>query len=134
MATNNIVNLNVATQAQQETGTELAAYVAPGVQHYHASAAKAWGFATVAAGTPTLQSSYNLTSITDTGVGVITFTIATDFSSVNVVSIISGTQGSGIIFSNASEPTAGVSTGVCFDVAPAVADPTSWAYVGYGDQ
>lgn len=44
---------------------------------------KCWGFITTSGGTPTLQTSYNVTSITDNGVGDFTITIATDFSTAN---------------------------------------------------
>jgi len=74
--------VSAASQAEQETGTEAAKYVAPATQHFHQSAAKCWGMTTGDA-TPTLQVSYNITSITDTGVGVLTVTIATDLSTTN---------------------------------------------------
>lgn len=74
----------LATQAEQETGSATDKLVTPGRQHFHQSAAKAWGYTTYSGGTPTLQTpSYNMTSITDDGVGLLTWTIATDFSSGN---------------------------------------------------
>jgi len=72
-----------ASQANQEAGSEAAKYVAPATQQFHPSAAKAWLYATVSGGTPTLQASYNIASITDNGVGLLTATWDTDFSSVN---------------------------------------------------
>lgn len=72
--------LLVAAQSDQETGTSLTTTVPPGRQQFHPSAAKAWGRVTVSGGVPTLQESYNITSITDDGVGLTTVTIATDFS------------------------------------------------------
>ena len=74
-----------ASQAEQETGTSTTVAVTPGVQQFHLSASKCWGFITTSGGTPTLQISYNITSITDSGVGLTTVTIATDFSSANYV-------------------------------------------------
>jgi hypothetical protein len=44
---------------------------------------KCWGFITTSGGTPTLQTSYNVTSITDNGTGDFIVTIATDFSTAN---------------------------------------------------
>jgi hypothetical protein len=74
--------LLLATQAQQEAGTSAVVSVTPSVQHYHPSAAKAWvyfnGNSTVA-----IVSSYNMTSITDHGVGDYTLNFATDFSSLS---------------------------------------------------
>jgi hypothetical protein len=68
----------VATQADQETATSTTTVVSPGRQHFHPSAAKCW-LACDNAGN--VDASYNVTSITDTGTGVVTVTIATDFSS-----------------------------------------------------
>ncbi len=70
-----------ATQAKQEAGTDNKSLVSPAVQQFHPSSSKCWGRVTVSGGTPTLQESYNITSITDDGVGLTTVTIATDFSS-----------------------------------------------------
>ena len=72
--------LTAATQADQETATSTTTGVTPGRQQYHPSANKCSGHVTVSGGTPTLQYSYNVTSITDAGVGSLTVTIATDFS------------------------------------------------------
>lgn len=81
--------LVVATQAQQETATDITTAVTPGRQHYHPSAAKYWvnwqGTGTVA-----IKTSYNTTSITDNGTGDYTVTIATDFSSAIYCNIVSG--------------------------------------------
>jgi hypothetical protein len=49
------------------------------------SAAKWWVFLSESGGTYTVQASFNHTSFTDNGVGDLTFTIATDFSSANWV-------------------------------------------------
>lgn len=42
-----------------------------------------WLKATVSGGVPTLAASFNVTSITDTGPGILTVTIANDFTSAN---------------------------------------------------
>ena len=73
----------VATQANQEAGTSTTTIVTPGRQQYHPSAAKAWHFTTYSAGTPTLQASYNVASLTDSGVGNLTVTLTISFSTVN---------------------------------------------------
>jgi hypothetical protein len=71
-----------ATQADQETATSLTTFVSPGRQHFHPSAAKCWAFVSVdGSGVPSLGASRNITSVTDGGVGILTITIATDFSS-----------------------------------------------------
>lgn len=71
-----------ATQADQETGTNTNKPVTPGRQQYHQSACKCWG-TTIGGGTPSLQSSYNVASITDNGVGLMTVTLSTAFSSAS---------------------------------------------------
>jgi hypothetical protein len=66
----------VATQSDQETGTSTTTVVSPGRQHFHPSAAKCW---LKCDHNGNLTKNYNITSITDTGAGVVTVTIATDF-------------------------------------------------------
>jgi hypothetical protein len=70
-----------ATQALQESAASLTFPVTPGVQQYHPGSAKWWLYSIVTAGVPANTVSHNVTSIADTGVGIITVTIATDFSS-----------------------------------------------------
>lgn len=133
MATNNIVNLNGATQAQQETGTELAAYVAPGVQQFHPSAAKVWA-KIVGAGT-SISASYNVTSITDAGVGLVTVTIATDFSSVDysVVGYIEANAYDEISFVQSGSQAAGSVQLTCA-VLNVQTDPNFYYIACFGDQ
>jgi hypothetical protein len=75
----------VATQANQETATSTTTVVSPGRQHFHPSAAKCWLKCDHAGA---VQASYNITSITDTGAGVVTVTIATDFSSADYAIVV----------------------------------------------
>jgi hypothetical protein len=86
----NAANLNgtgiastlAATQTELEAGTSLTKYTSPGNQQYHPSAAKGWvrfnGTGTVA-----IAASYNVSSITDNGVGDWTVNWTTAFSSAN---------------------------------------------------
>jgi hypothetical protein len=69
-----------ATQADQETATSTTTSVTPGRQQFHPSAAKAWVRFNSAG---TVAASYNITSITDSGIGDWSIVIATDFSSAN---------------------------------------------------
>jgi hypothetical protein len=71
----------IASQADQEAGTSLVAAVTPGRQHYHPSAVKFW--ADVVGTGLSINASYNVTSVTDTGAGLLTVNIDVDFSSVN---------------------------------------------------
>lgn len=73
---------NVASQADAEAETNFYATVPPAYIHNSPGVAKCWG-QTTGGGTPSLITSYNVTSITDTAVGRLTVTIGTDFSSAN---------------------------------------------------
>lgn len=134
-----------ATQAQMETGTATTVYVTPGRQHFHPGHPKCWAMITVAAGIPTLQSSYNITSIADTATGRVTVTIATDFSSANwaplatcrlVDESIDDSLDARIVTIGAQ--AAGTVELQCHDAKDSVglnyADPASWYLVGFGDQ
>lgn len=72
---------SAATQAEQETGTSTTTYASPGRQQFHASAAKAWVRLNWVAGAPTVIASYNISSLTDTGVGAVTVNFTVSFSS-----------------------------------------------------
>jgi hypothetical protein len=137
-------NFGGATQTQMEAGTSANTFVAPSSAQWHPSAAKCWGMATVSAGTPTLSVSYNITSITDTATGQLTWTIATDFSTANwcfqgtcerastalTVANIRNTE-----IRNATR-AAGTIVQECWDDTAAThlaADPASWHMTGYGD-
>lgn len=72
---------SAATQSDQETATSTTTYVSPGRQQYHPGHPKFWG--RFAGSGTTITSSFNVTSIANTGVGLYTITIATDFSNAN---------------------------------------------------
>lgn len=77
--TGTTLDVSVATQSDQETASSTTAMVTPGRQQYHPSAAKAW-FKSTGTTSQTLQANYNITSLSDDGVGLVGVTIATDFS------------------------------------------------------
>jgi hypothetical protein len=70
--------IEIATQAEMETGTDVLRAVVPGRVQFHPAAGKCWGKA-VGAGT-SLTVSYNIASVTDTGTGRLGVNIATDMS------------------------------------------------------
>jgi len=74
-----IAMFTAATQAEQETGTSILAPVTPGRQQYHVSAVKAWVKFDQTG--PTIDASYNITSVTDTSTGVFTINLINAFSS-----------------------------------------------------
>jgi hypothetical protein len=69
-----------ATQADQETASSTTTYVSPGRQQYHPSAAKFW---VVYTSTPTLTTSYNVSSISNVGTGLVQVNFTTAFSSAD---------------------------------------------------
>lgn len=131
--------LAAATQAEMEAASSTSVASSPGRQHFHPGHPKCWAYVTVSGGTPTLQASFNITSITDTGAGQLTITIATDFSSANWASSISvdpETNANGERLPGYSSKASGSilleyresSTGNSFR------DPTAWDFIGFGDQ
>jgi hypothetical protein len=125
--------IEIAVQSEMETGTSTTLAVTPGRQHFHPGHPKCWGYVTVSGGTPTLQTSHNITSITDTDVGKLTWTIATDFSSANWASL--GTQGES---GEGRAPTvqnkaAGTIEIGHKSVGAGFTDPSEWSFVGFGD-
>ncbi len=133
------MRIDGATQTDQEAETA-GKVVTADVQHFGPSAAKAWAYVTVTTGTPTLQTSYNITSITDTGVGLLTVTIAIDFSTANWSSIATcgSASGVGIVCqqNSTSAKAAGsvVLNAVVITDGGGSVDPTSYNFAGYGDQ
>jgi hypothetical protein len=126
--------LAAATQAEQEAGTSTAAAVTPGRQQYHPSAAKAW-IKCDAAGV--IQASHNITSITDDGVGLITVTIGTDFSSASYAVVASNKDDSTADqarITNITAQLAGAFSAKTVNHTPAKVDPVNWYFSCYGDQ
>lgn len=70
-----------ATQAQEEAGSATDAATTPGRQQYHPSASKGW--CEWNATTPAILASYNVSSLTDNGVGDFTVNWSTAFSSAD---------------------------------------------------
>jgi len=127
---------SAASQAQQETGTSTAVYVSPGTQEFHPSAAKFWVNADTAGN---VDASYNVTSVTDTGTGQLTVTIATDFSSANwaCLATMEFSMSDGNFKSIAVDTIAAGS--VLVEVwkesgTDSTSDPTAWHVAGFGDQ
>lgn len=69
-----------ATQAQQETGSSTSVLVTPGRQQFHPSAAKAWALVQTDG---TTAAAYGVASITDNGLGDLSLTWTTAFSTAN---------------------------------------------------
>ena len=124
-----------ATQAEMEAASSTTVFSSPGRQHFHPGHPKCWGYATVAAGVPTLQTSYNITSITDTATGIITFTIATDFSTANWCGLGFVEDSSNDRTLAGSSKSAGSIVLTFFDITDVGnQDPAAWNFMGLGDQ
>lgn len=111
---NPTIAADFADKAAMEAASSAVKVVAPSVVQNHPGVAKAWGKLTMSAGTPTLGVNYNVTSITDSGEGLVAVTIATDFSSANYAIIATAratdTTSSGAVTvhtQSASGPAAG---------------------------
>lgn len=128
------VSFTASTQAEQETGSSLTTFVSPGRQQFHDSAAKYW---IVCAADGTTQDSYNVTSITDSGTGVLDITIATDFSGANYATVSTARSGSShlTIVDNGTPPTAGTTRILnVSSTAGTAADPARYHVASFGDQ
>lgn len=105
-----------ATQAEQETGSATNVFTTPGRQQFHTSAAKVWVIFN-GTGTPTAGGSYNLSSITDNGVGDYTINFTTAFSGTGYACLFGGE--SAISSSDVAVMTLGVKTGTTLGTAAA---------------
>lgn len=122
----------IATQADQEAGSSITAATTPGRQQYHPSAAKFWLEGNFSG---TINLSYNVTSITDTGTGVVDITIATDFSSGVFAAFATAISDS---YRMAQIALTNYAAGTCrvlvFDILAAAADANGFSAIGFGDQ
>jgi hypothetical protein len=122
---------NSASQAQMEEGTNIYTFATPANVQWHQSAAKAW-IKCDAAGA--ISVSYNVTSITDDGPGLVTVTLASDFSSANYVPVPCAISDSSLnTHIKATGLAAGAFQARCHATDASAADPTAWAIVCFGD-
>jgi len=123
-----------ASASAMETATSENNPVVPLFQHRHPGHPKFWAYATVSGGTPTLQTSYNVTSITDAGVGYLTVTIATDFSSANWAPFVSGNHTTNNRIFQYDTVSAGAINARCSNTSAGLEDPNAWSVSGLGGQ
>jgi len=133
----------IAIQSEMETGTDTGRIVCPGRQHFHPGHPKCWAYVT-GNGTPSISASYNITSISDTGVGILTVTIANDFTNGNWTLVATAgndnsdyATGEGVSVSYHSK-TAGTVVLIADDGdedggQSDLADPWAWDFVAFGD-
>jgi hypothetical protein len=131
----------MASQAEMEGASSLVTVVSPGRLHFHPGVAKFW----VKAGpTGNNLNSYNITSLTDTGTGILTITIATDFSSVDYCALVA-VEATATTWAVANTRechirSATIAVGSiavdCVDntaTTSVIKDPTTWHVCGFGD-
>ena len=106
---------------------------------YRDNICKGWGHVSVSGGTPTLNADYNVTSITDSGVGKLTVTWETDFTSANYA-LLPGGQGpagsdhSVFTIDADNNPATGSCRLTCATGGNVLQDPQKWTFVAYGVQ
>lgn len=128
-------NFGTATQAQQETASSTAVFVTPGRQQYHPGHPKLWLRCDNNGGT---TASYNITSITDTGTGIVDVTVATDFSSSSWTPVVCGIGSSNNVLTmidDGTPPAAGTYRIRNLNAGTSgAADAVGYCSVGFGDQ
>lgn len=92
-----------------------------------------WAYVTYAAGVPTLRAGYNVASITDDGVGLLTIVWDRDFASANyaVVPMV-GSGGIGGVMPTVNAQSAGTTQIGVYGHAGALGDPASVAVIAFG--
>lgn len=128
---------SAASQAQMEAASANTVYATPGRVQNHPGVAKFWGRVTMSGGTPTLANNHNVAGIVDNGVGLITFTIGTDFSSAGYAVAGAAREASNDCLL-AVDTTTGLAAGAArlaiTDTGGSATDPTEFYAVGFGDQ
>lgn len=123
---------SVADQTAMEAGSSTTTYVSPGRQQWHPSSAKSWCVVN-GAGT-SITVSYNVTSIVDSGNGLLTVNFLTSFSSANYCCVGTIHDTTPRIFVKTSASASAVAV-YCFNLSAASVDPaTSYNIACYGDQ
>lgn len=123
----------IATQAQQEVGASVATLVSPGRQQFHPSAAKAWCKFNASG---TLLAAFNVTSVTDVGVGNWLVTITVAFSSADYVvqATVSAGGGAGRLVYLSTQTTTQSTVLCASDFVGTLADADAIYWAAFGDQ
>jgi hypothetical protein len=130
-------SISESSQAQMEAAADSTTTVTPRRVNYHPGVAKVWARITIASGTPTLNVSHNVSSITDVAVGTIDVNFTTSFSSADYTGLMcqegyaAGLTGTGTATKTASKDTL-ITRGDL--AAPGDIDGSAVDYVAYGDQ
>jgi len=130
------LEIEYATQAEQEAATATDKVVAPGTQQYHPGTAKFW--VKFNGTTGAIQSSHNVTSVVRNSAGDYTITIATDFSDATWACLVSAENQASVVV-NGSVKNTGQAAGTVViqynnSTTGAAADPVYGHVIGFGDQ
>lgn len=117
-----------ATQAEMEAASSTTVGVTPGRHHFHPSSAKVW----VVGLNTTIDASYNVSSLTDNGVGDWTVNFTTGLSSANYAYSATARSG-GDNCCSVKNLASGNCTVTCFNTAGAAADPSTFSNIIFGD-
>ena len=123
--------IEIAIQSEMETATDTVRAVVPGRQQFHPSAAKAWLSADASGG---INASYNITSIADTGTGILGVTIAQDFSSSSYVITTSARTGGSVVCCISAQAAGTCSISAYRTSTDAPIDPIGYQVAMFGDQ
>lgn len=135
-----LTSITYATQADEEAGTSSTAVVAPAVQHYHQSAAKAWGVVTLAGTVATVDAGYNVNAAASTATGRLRVDLSIPFSST-VYAVLPVIRDNDLVTANRSVvvlSSVGLET-TSFTLLTQSADgtnanPVGYYFACYGDQ
>ncbi len=124
--------IEIAVQSEMEAGSSTTLAVTPGRQQYHPSACKGWAKANMNGGA---DASYNVSSITDVGVGNATCNWATDFSSANYAPHVQAwTDTTGYTVLLNSGTSASATNAVFRNTSGSDTDPNYLIFIAFGDQ
>lgn len=123
-------NIITTTQAEQEAGNVSNIAVTGSVQHFHASALKAWGQGSIGGA---VSAGYNLGSVTDVDVGKADFNWTTAFNT-SAYGVVGTAEASGssrnITFDS---KVAGSVRLISYNITPTPADPSFYYAMAAGD-
>lgn len=125
--------IEVAVQSEMEAGSSTTLAVTPGRQQFHPSAAKAW-VRFNGSGTPGVVIGYNVSSITDHGVGDYSTNFTTAFSTANYAINVSASNALAVINNSAAAPTTTACRIATITTAGASTDPAIVGCSFFGDQ
>lgn len=119
----------IATEAQQETGTATNLLVTPGRQHFHHSAAKAWGTANAAG---VISEDYGVATVTDVDVGKIDWNWTTAFTTSTYAPIPSALISEANRLCTIDSKSTSATRVRSVDAGGTLSDPTFWHVAAFG--